>query len=480
MVPKYHRMYWEFHKRWLDLLHEAVDRSAARLLVSDIDDALRFMPTEVRLAARRLQIEVATFSDDIVTVSRAAGEYVGELACYEATVSDLIAELGRIVAEVNRYHGTGPEAIAFVDPLVDKICQQSVFENPYFVQETVGDLCANKAFRIARRLVGAVQKHRCIDEAIVAELSEVIDLSSAALSRERLDPNRFTASALQLIAQMDAAPPKGVLTWEAVRVALDNGMIHRFADAPEKKGQFIKDTLDLVSLAAGEGPFRGDVVALTDSVARLDETYPADKVTPQEIRDTLAALLVVSFYDTSTADDRDRLVAQLHDIFESTWAELLKCLKELGLENELDEGASQAIEKHMEEVKSYVSDPLWPMYKYPLSDNEIARITSSALLGLKPVERVLRDAARRHHDRQRVCISGLGNLVATIIETALFEIRYPKVGGAHFWRDGRVFRVFVPHDMYANQEQLRSVVSRLAYGFFLGYEPPCDRDSPSR
>jgi hypothetical protein len=89
---------------------------------------------------------------------------------------------------------------------------------------------------------------------------------------------------------------------------------------------------------------------------------------------SLATLLVLSFHDMSTMDDHNKLRSQLCDISDQACKEVFSMLADNALDDLLTETEIQTIldicDKYYE---SYIQDPLLPMYKYTLTENEYTR-----------------------------------------------------------------------------------------------------------
>jgi hypothetical protein len=197
------------------------------------------------------------------------------------------------------------------------------------------------------------------------------------------------------MTQLNAYPPAGILTMDDVREIMKEGLDRPCKDANiERKDEIVEDTVDLIRMTVGEGPFRGDKGKLISSIRRFSRHYLVVFKYQEPIDAVLATFLALSFCDNSTAEDHDVLFSQIDKLC----TEFQSLTNSMLVERELQKvvtliDVERLFTKYKQKFRSYIDDPLWPSFKFPLTDNEKARLRNKLKQRFDRLEPVLDDVS---------------------------------------------------------------------------------------
>jgi hypothetical protein len=187
----------------------------------------------------------------------------------------------------------------------------------------------------------------------------------------------------QYLAQLDANPPKGTLTLDDLRDILQKGLAKPFADANmgQTQEEIIENVVRSIRLIVGEGPFRGDGAKLIESVNKFSRLYLVVFRHQEPIDTVLATFLALSFCDTSTEQDHDKLFSQICTLCAEFQSLTNRMLVERGLGDLVTSGdVERLFVRCKERFRQYIDDPLWPPFKFPLTENEQTRLRNGLKL----------------------------------------------------------------------------------------------------
>jgi hypothetical protein len=224
--------------------------------------------------------------------------------------------------------------------------------------------------------IDSVRKTRSIDERVLDQIIEPLEVARLSKHIEESDPSESTASMMDLMAQRGSPPIRGDLQWTQLEALVANGCADYLSDlSSEDREAFTKGILNYISKSVGQGPYQQEIPELQKGLSRLLSTTSKGR---SDLPSLLGALLALSFYDTSTARDHSLLRHQIQSIWNETEAELRQSLRSKGwAEWDTDEAWNPISKPFMTRIAAYIDDPLWPMFKYPLSRNEMCRLRNS-------------------------------------------------------------------------------------------------------
>lgn len=388
-VPELYRQYWAFKDRSIKLQRDP-NVSKARRLHTDITSALHgALPDGVDLALHKMRFLVALEAASDEAISSSTQTYFAIYAnTAQEPVDRIIAELGRITKKLRKIWPED-QTRDFVLPLLKPLIKPKVFSDPGFVKDAV--IAPVNLFGLswyAQLVMNAIEDAGCLEPRIVARLREEIRPPRSAKAKAGLDPNALSPSMRRLLEHTETGPPAGSLTYGTLAHLLDETLRESFpADGNEPGHTFCGDVLESVRLFAGEGPFAGDAEKLKDAVSAFGKRYHSPRVTTEQASRALATLMALSFFDTSTQKDHNCLASQLEQTGNMLGEEVAKILRSHDCEEEV--GTDQAagiVADGIARFRELICDPLWPMFKFPLSRDEHAGLDDQ-------LRRALRDVA---------------------------------------------------------------------------------------
>ena len=144
-----------------------------------------------------------------------------------------------------------------------------------------------------------------------------------------------------------------------------------------------------IRLIGGEGPFRGESDKLTTSIDRLSRNCLQLNKSAGSFESLLATFLALSFCDTSTAEDHERLFSQLQDCSRRLQSRVNDMLAAHELASLVTpEDVQQAFRVYERLFQEYIDDPLWPPFKFPWTRDEEARLDGKLRLRLMQLDPV--------------------------------------------------------------------------------------------
>jgi hypothetical protein len=127
-----------------------------------------------------------------------------------------------------------------------------------------------------------------------------------------------------------------------------------------------------------------------------------------------------------------------------------------------------------EDILRYVDDPLWPMFKYPLSENERTRVLNNVRIRLRSLERIAENITQKllnDVDSQLIRRRIIRHIVsvASQIPYEVVHIRLPKYPGVSC-RQSVVtgLHVNINVDYYDNPDEAHDIFEKMMY-FYLGH-----------
>jgi len=477
LVPEACRTYWSFDSAYSQLSNSPDGYRGSRDLSDRIESYLEHgaPPARVCRAMDRLGFKTSLMTDDVDRIGRSARASVTRL-CGDESVGkyDALLESGRIAGQIEKQ--CPQEAERLVRPLVAQIVKHAGRDAVAILGRLMPAISANNWFMYGSLLLEEIRGQGLGDEGTIRPLA--LRLEALRLSRvsQPVDPCDETPAVRQYLARLGDRPPKGETDMDGVREILEEGLARRFSEnASESKHRLVDSVIRMIRLIAGEGPFRAERDALVKSIDRFSELYLVMDKRPEPIDTVLATFLALSFCDVSTAQDHDLLSSQFHSVCTTLESQVNAMLadRELGtfVTPQDVEGVFRSYERGF---RSYVDDPLWPPFKFPLTANEEARLANKLRFRFAQIEPLLDDMSLKFK---------YGGSSAELKQTIVFEItraaqqllpetaflRKPAYPGVSCQYRGRYgFTVMIKGPLYREGERLREKFMAMKY-FHLGH-----------
>lgn len=377
LIPEPHRIYWELETRFSATENtKPVKLSNVKQLCTEAKICLKKgWPKQVQFGLARLYFEMALKSGDIAIALEATEQCLQyHTKSHQVLGSYATIELGTLVNHL-RKHFSDTSLENGIEQLV-KDYLSTILQNEDHLTAIIEYVQAKHWFWYGRILLKTAEDVEGIDLDRIRVISHQLEIDHLANYKVQAGPQENTQSSALIVEKIDTMqPPLGTLEIKDLQEILREGLNERFADMQaDSLNKVVTEVTDLIQRLAGKGPFVGNRRRLLQSIKRCQHFYKMSKTLSSNLAASLASLMVVSFYDRSTKADHDRLFSQLLEISNHTCNEVLGVLKTLGLHDLLTENEIRAmlniIERH---YKSYIRDPLKPMYKYALTDNEYSR-----------------------------------------------------------------------------------------------------------
>jgi hypothetical protein len=392
-VPKPYRAYFSFKRRSVELRRKPSIAAAQRLhgdIVSCLEGPL---PDEVALALQKLCFQASLETASGEAMSSSARRYFDAyVRLAQEPVNRIIVELGRIAKGLRKKWSddqTRDFVLSRLKPLVDP----KVFGDTGFVKEAIFREIELRDWSWYGQLVlESIRETACLDAQLLTDLATTVESANFGANFIRGEPEEFTPSMERFLQQFEKAPPAGQVTSdELMRVIEEAVNKSSRPHAADGARDFYRTVADHIRLWVGTGPFVADVGKLRRSISAFERRYASSRLTPQERAVALAAFVALSFYDTSTAQDHDLLKRQLIDVSSTLYAQVEKVLRACHCTDEAGTTRIRQIwDDRIARLPNLVDDPLWPMFKFPLSTGERARLVKCLNIDARNVERAAR------------------------------------------------------------------------------------------
>jgi len=431
VIPQLYRDYWEYLRRYNRLRQETQNSERAGRLCKEIEQYLsRPLPDKVLLAAYSLRFKVSLLVGDKIKLEHAALDYHRAYAELGQRPSDkVLIELARIVKEL-RKHRSDDKAYAWVRPLVASMIGPSLFNDPSYLRELISCLRLQGDDGYIELVLREAIRKECENSEVLTSLANDFRTRYLARTVTRPDPNHYTESMHDLIRVAQGQSPQGGCSLGELQYLLKQSLE---AGMSENINTLSETTiLELIQRIAADGPYVIEENKLGTSLTVMVEQYINLKARPSEIQTALATLVSLSFYDTSTSEDHNKLIAQLQEISDELQSNV-GCLLGKSEYRGLVQPAlvSKVFDQVLRQNLYRVKDPLWPMFKFALTENEEQRVLNTAKLMLFRIEQNLPHLVSQSKKRGSIS-QGTQRLEADIekcaneIYAGLIKIRSPQ------------------------------------------------------
>jgi len=397
LIREAYRVYWSCDRALAEVNALSEPRVAARSLYGKLNSYLdqNKVPPEVGWALDRLRFQAALMTADSDCVWLSAQAAVAGL-CADETVpkEQCLVDLGSMSGRIQKQY---PERMKEqLRPLVAYVVRHAGQDAATGVNRLMRDITGNGWFTYGELLIAQMRS---------AGLMEGRDADSwtARLQAARLarggavpaDPCDSTPSTQRYLSQLYVDPPKGALDMNDVHRILNEGLAKRYTqDQPEAKRRVVEDTIRSIRLIAGEGPFCGDPEKLIPALDRFSANCLPANDAGGSFESVLATFLALSFCETSTAQDHERLLSQMQSRSRALQSDVNARLAAHGLASLVTpEDVERRFQRYERLFREYVDDPLWAPFKFPWTRDEEARLDGTLRLRLTPLEPVFEEMA---------------------------------------------------------------------------------------
>jgi hypothetical protein len=262
-----------------------------------------------------------------------------------------------------------------------------------------------------------------------------------------------------------------------VRVILERGLTLPDQDGgADDQALLVDQVLELLHLIVGDGPFYGDRLALTDSVRRFSQNYFVVCRNREPIQPALATFLALSFCDTSTAEDHERLCEQVRAIGAQCERQLNTSIADWKLSSLVTPDDTRRIVHQycVEQFRRYVDDPLCPTFKFPLTTNETARLVNNLSLGLGRLQPVFEEMSLKvkyggvSPQLKEEPIRLIAHAVQGLLPATAFLRRPSYPGIVYQYRGRHGFTAVIPSPFYEPGKRPKERFNAMRY-FHLGH-----------
>ena len=475
-VPEPYRRYWAFLRLHDELGDPPDDPSQAGKLYVEVNSYLgEHLPEDIRPVFGKLRFKIALMTGMPDAISHSAREYVAALCEHdERSITWKIVELGRVAASI-RKRWSDEQTRDLVYPLLEGLIEPSIFANASFLQSMISDVKHQGWYWYDRLIIDILREKNCVATNVLDDC--LMDLEMWRLSRHvtQADPNTLRPSMREFLTRLDGPPCEGRLTLEDLHHALGEGLVAGFRGQPDdKKREFIERVVASIRMIAGDGPFQADKDRLTESLIEFERVQCSERISYDSMHNLLTTFVALSFYDTSTQADHEELTSQLNTVCETLTGEICQILERHQLLSLVSrEDIEKIFARPQKDIRRYVDDPLWPMFKYPLTENEQTRLINKIRNRLERVEHDARMAQRLSDgaDSQLVRRRLMRDVVGITREIPYQAacIRQPRYPGVSCGTNGAVgLHVGMKGRFYDSPEKARVIFEKMKY-FYLGH-----------
>lgn len=325
-------------------------------------------------------------------------------------------------------------------------------------------------------ILESIKNSGCIESQVMEELYEEIGTYNPPISKNITpDSNELTPSMVSFLKYTEAKPPKGQLTFEELNYLIEQAVKESYSSDDRGNVQdFCIRLRNNINALIGNGPFAGDAMKLRGTVSALNKRYLSSNISVDERSAALATFIALSFYDTSTQEDHNLLTSQLKKASNMLHKEVSQILGSYNLDENMDiDKIEQIFNNNYENITEIVNDPLWPMFKFPLSKKENAMLVNQLMLNMRNVNRaakILSNHLNKGTDSSLAKLSlesqidyAVQKILAIVIKLRSPRAQVRIMGGKH-----RIPIIIIQEPNYQDLENFSQMINKMKY-FYLGH-----------
>ncbi len=477
LIPDAYRAYWSFDQKCSELGALGDQHAAACRLCENIRSYLdgNTLPNRVGHGMSRLRFKAALVTREADLVWAAAREAVEDL-CADDSVDQYqcLLELGSMSGKIDKQYPEG--ARAHLRPLVAQIVTRAGADIDRDLDRLMAAINRNSWFTYGELVLDEIRRQDLALSEAVDRLATRFNASRAAKMRVTFDPCEAIPSVRKYLARIDADPPPGTIDMKGVHDILEQGLAKRYSEGQvTAKEAVIQSVLRSLHMIVGDGPFCGDPNRLAESISRFSYLYLAVDKASEPIDTSLATLLALSFCDTSTPEDHERLYSQFREISSALQAQVETMLTERGLSKLVGVQDAEGVFIPCERVfRTYLDDPLWPAFKFPLTKAEQTRALNSLKLGVMELEPLFDEIALKFTyagtslASKEEILRGIALTAERTLSEAAFLRRPPYPGVSCQYRSQYGFTTVIRGPLYRENDRPRDMFKAMKY-FHLGH-----------
>jgi hypothetical protein len=477
LVPEAYRTYWSF-ERALETARISSDvRTSGRDVYAKFNSYLdqNKAPAEVARALDRLRFQAALMTADSNCVWQAVQAAVTGLCGGDAGPKyQCLFELGNMSGQIQKQYRERMEAQ--LRPLVAHVVRHAGQDASPSVDRLMADIMNNAWFTYGELLVSEMRHAGLIQERDADAWTAKLQASRSARGGTVPDPCDSASSVQRYLSQLGDAPPRGAMDWNDVRHTLNEGLAKRYApEQSESRQEMVERVIRSIRLIAGGGPFCADPDRLIASIDRFSRHCLEVNKSTGSFDTVLATFLGLSFCDTSTAQDHERLFSQLQLSSRKLQGRVNAKLTAWGLESLVTpddvEGTFQVYERLF---RRYMDDPLWPTFKFPWTRDEEVRLDGALRLRLTQLESVFEEVSLKvkyggaSEELKNKTVSAISMAAQQLLSQAAFLRVPPYTGVSCHYHGGYGFSVVIRSPLYQEGHRPRERFQAMKY-FHLGH-----------
>jgi hypothetical protein len=477
LISEVYRDYWS-SARALEAMRSSSDVcTSARDLYGKLDSYLdrNKAPAEVSRALERLRFHAALMTSDSNCVWQSAQAVVAGL-CADETVPEAqcLVDLGSMSGRIQKQHPERMEEQLRL--LVAQVVRHAGQEASASVDRLMGDILNNGWFTYGELLLTQMGRTGLIPQRDVNTWTAKLQASRLARGDTTSDPCDATPSVQRYLAQLDADPPKGTLDMNDIHRILNEGLAKRYTqDQSDAKREVVEKAIRSIRLIGGEGPFCGDPARLVASTDRFSRHCLEVNKSPASFDAVLATFLALSFCDTSTPEDHERLFGQLQSRSRALQSQINAMLAARGLAALVTaEDVERTFQAYERRFQQYMDDPLWAPFKFPWTRDEEDRLDGALRLRLAQLEPVFDEMSLKvkyggpSDDLKGSTLRAISMAAQQLLSRAAFLRMplYPGVGCRYL--GGYGFAVVIRSPLYQEGHRPREMFQAMKY-FHLGH-----------
>lgn len=473
-APNIYRRYWEFKKSYININRSnSVSCSNFRAieLYKSIDKyTTASLPNHILHAWYSLRYKVAILTGEEVRICRAANDYFRTILKTEQPIRDTIVDVGRITKDAWPVL-TESQIKIFVKPMVMVLCKSPLCRNPYYIEELKKLFVFKKWYWFGNLFVNSIRENGMATLKL-NEMSKELDQHFLAHHITDPLPHELAGTVASFIDNLHARPDPGQITSEDLHRLLEKCFDKPLCGQTENESsKEVSRVLNAVKILGGNGPWQGNAKKLYEAILDFDKCLEPYVPSSQRYT-TLAVVIALSFYDTSSSEDHILLGDQLSNLFREIQSILVRQIDtNTGKGTNIYHVMNDLQKQFLNNCQRYIDDPLWPMFKYPLSRNEITRLKNTMLLLLTEQQRYHhqfkanqtpenKNAAKEHTER---CIQR----IAHIMLYEFLQLRASYSGVTSKYLDGTMI-FHVNKHILENPQRARQTLLQLK-SLYLGH-----------
>ncbi len=323
-----------------------------------------------------LLLKIAIASENQVWVQSAFRKCVDLIVCDDISIKTIVSNIALLLLE-ERGHLTEECRCELFRSTFGDYWQSARIANPYLLREILTPLNQRYWLGIRNCLIEMSLEGKFVPKEVLIEIADELD--NIRLCRhidETAEVVEYPETFGNLVRSLNNPPPTGmVAVGDLEHVILKAFETNVSKVSSDERRKQVDRTMSIIQLIGGNGPFRCDLPLLESSIHEWVAKSSGKTLSSKSFPEILATLITLSFYDYSSEDDHQLLLNQIRIVEERMVDDIMSILEKYEMGNLVsDEQFGRMLDRVMGWSVDYIENPLWPMFKYPLSENEEERL----------------------------------------------------------------------------------------------------------